>query len=147
MAGAVVVIERKRQFLQMVKKVPPHIRLDIGPHGVAPVGNEKGKAQPEYIDKHHQYYHAYEKAQEILAEQFFQGVPGEHGKDQIHSGDEQGAEHIRREELPVGPVVGRENFQGRTVEIPFLRLILMPHIYNYSPTCQKLSTGSRQEVL
>jgi hypothetical protein len=94
---------------------------------VAPVSNEKGKTQPEYVDKHHEDHYAHKEPQKILPKQFFQRVPGEHGKDKIHGGNEQGAEHIRRKEFPVGPVIGRENSQGRTVEIPFFGLILMPH--------------------
>jgi hypothetical protein len=76
---------------------------------MAPVADEKGKTQPEQVDKHHQNYHARKEPRQVLPEQFFQRIPGKHGEGQVHGGNEQGAENIRRKELPMGPVVGRED--------------------------------------
>jgi hypothetical protein len=120
MAGTVIVIKRKGQFLKMIKKVPPHIRLNIGAHSVSPIGYKIGKGGAEDIQGNHKAHHNKKETVQICGEQFFYRVFGHHGEHHIGPRDQGGAKHIRRKEFPVGTVVGSEYGNYRPVKAMFI---------------------------
>jgi hypothetical protein len=103
----------------MAKKIPPHVGLKISAHGMSPVSNEKGTAHLEKIENQHEAYKNKKEAVYLTGEEVFDGVLGEHGKGQIRGRDEGGAYKIRREELPVGLVVGRKDTKQGLIKIDF----------------------------
>jgi hypothetical protein len=117
--GTVVVVKREGQFLEMVKKVPPHVGFDIGPHGVPPIGYKIGKAHPEDVEKDHKARHNKKRAVQPAWEELLYGKFGHHREGQIRTRDKGGADHIRRKEFPVGPVIAGENPQQGLINIDF----------------------------
>jgi hypothetical protein len=112
----VVVKKGKGQFLQMFKEIPPHVRLNKGPHGMSPIGYKIGKTHPQKVEKEHKGCHDKEKPVLQGGQQFFYRIFGHHGEKQIRKSYEGCEKHIRPKEFPVGPVIGCEDLQYRFVK-------------------------------
>ena len=111
-AGAVAVKVAAVQLLHVAEEVPPDVGLHQDAEGVAPVADDILHPRPDGEGQQHDGHDGEEGPVGVLRQQLIHAPAGDVGKRQVDEGDAEGAGHIQKEELPVGPEVGEKDPQA-----------------------------------
>ena len=96
-AGAVLVVEAKREGLQMGEEVLTDVRLHQHTEDMAPVAHHVLEQRPQQIGPHHHRDDREEGPVAALGDELVHAHSGHVGEAQIHQGYGQGADHIQGE--------------------------------------------------